>query len=262
MSNPAFDPVAAGYDEQFTHSAVGRLQRALVHEILESKIRPGGSVLELNCGTGEDALWLAQRGCAVLATDLSVEMLRQAETKANRAGLQQRIQTRQLDLRHLQTDSQFDLVLSNFGGLNCLAPDELKVFGKKLPQLLRPGGQFVAVVMGRFCAWESLYFLLKGQAQQARRRWNGGPVQARLDAQTGVPTWYYSPSEFNAFFPELSVQLVRPVGCWLPPSYLNPWFSPRPKLLRGLNFMEKKCRGRWWAAAADHFVVVLGKGGL
>ena len=259
MSNPAFDPVAAGYDEQFTHSAVGRLQRALVHKVLDPKIRPGGSVLELNCGTGEDALWLAQRGCSVLATDLSAEMLAVTAAKAEQAGLQQLIQTRQLDLRALQADSQFDLILSNFGGLNCLTHSELSAFGKTLPQLLQPDGQFVAVVMGRFCAWESLYFFLKGQARQARRRWNGGPVQAQLDVHTRVPTWYFGPAEFSSFFPELSVRSVQPIGCWLPPSYLNPWFSRRPWLLRSLNFMEKRCRGSWWAAAADHFVVIMGR---
>ena len=258
MPNPGFDPIAAGYDEQFTHSAVGRLQRAVVHDYLKTKIQPGATVLELNCGTGEDALWLAKQGCSVLATDLSAEMVALTAAKAKQAGLSHLIQSQLLDLRSIPINSKFDLVLSNFGGLNCLSPEELRAFGKKVPLRLRPGGHFIAVLMGRFCLWETKYFLLKGRPKQAFRRWNGGPVQVRLDAQTEIPTWYYAPAEFNSFFPGLSVRTMQPVGFWLPPSYLDPWFRRRPGLLRGLFFLEKKCRGRLWAYAADHFLVVLG----
>ncbi len=263
-TEPGFDPVAADYDKQFTNSALGRLQRAVVHNYLKTKIKDGAAVLELNCGTGEDAIWLAKQGCTVLATDQSAGMVQVCSNKAEAAHLQHRVQAQVLDIRAIQpnfefliSNTRFDLILSNFGGLNCLSPDALCTFGQTLPQLLRPGACFVAVVMGRFCVWETSYFLLKGRPKQARRRWDGGPVQAQLDAQTQISTWYYSPAEFCSFFPGLSVQTIQPVGFWLPPSYLSPWASRHPGLLRSLNFLEKKCRGRLWAAAADHFLVVL-----
>lgn len=259
---PAFDAIAAGYDRQFSDTTVGRLQRAVVYRYLAPYTGTGVSVLELNCGTGEDACWLAERGCRVLATDISPNMVARTAEKAGQAGLSALIRTQVLDMRTLESANlpeTFDLVLSNFGGLNCLSPEDMRRFGAALPALLRPGGRFVAVVMGRFCGWESLYFLLKGQPRAAFRRWSVQPVEAPLDADTRLPVWYYGPYVFEKFFPALARRTVQPVGCWLPPSYLDPWFSRRPQGLEGLNFLEKKCRGRLWAAAADHFLLVLEK---
>lgn len=258
-----FDAIAAGYDRGFTGTAVGRMQRAVVHAFLQDKIGAGTAVLELNCGTGEDAIWLARHGCRVLATDISPEMVARAAEKARETGLNDLIQTSVLDIRDLAPlppETQYDLILSNFGGLNCLSPEHLKAFGAEILRLLRPGGLFAAVVMGRFCWWESAYFFLKGRPRAAARRWSGGPVPARLDAATEVPTWYYSPAEFQQFFPSLAVHTIQPVGIWLPPSYLDPWFVRHPgwlRGLRGLDALEKKYRGGRWAAAADHFLMVL-----
>ena len=43
--------------------------RGRVWQTLERTFTPGQHILELACGTGEDALWLAQRGIQVTATD-------------------------------------------------------------------------------------------------------------------------------------------------------------------------------------------------
>lgn len=257
-----FDNIAAGYDQSFTGTATGRLQRSVVHDYLAHKIKPGISVFEINCGTGEDAVWLAQQGAHVLATDISAEMVGAASEKTNAAGLSHLIQTEVLDIRELQhrhAGPRFDLILSNFGGLNCLSPEDMQALGTILPRLLRPGGLFAAVVMGRFCWWETGYFLWKGRWRDAFRRLSGGPVQARLNAQTTVSTWYYSPVEFRRFFPGLEVKTIQPVGFWLPPSYLAPWFQKRPRWLPVLDFLEKKCRGRLWAWGADHFMLVVAR---
>lgn len=257
---PPFDHLAAAYDDTFTRTATGRLQRALVWNWLENNVYPGSTILELNCGTGEDAVWLARRGCRVLATDIAPEMVARAAEKARKVGVEHLIQTRVLDMRELQEVSgEFDLILSNFGGMNCLSPVEIQKLNAHLPRLLRPGGLFVAVVMGRFCGWESFYFMLKGRPREAFRRLGGGPVNARLDGRTEAPTWYYSPVQFRRFFPVLGLKTIQPVGFWLPPSYLDKWFGRRPLFLRALTFLEKQCRGRIWARGADHYMIVLSR---
>lgn len=258
MTN-AFDNIAAGYDQGFTGTATGRRQRAVVHRYLAYKIKPGISAFEINCGTGEDAVWLAQQSARVLTTDISTEMVTAATEKAKAAGLSHLIETEVLDIRvlqHWRPESRFDLILSNFGGLNCLSPEDMQALGAILPRLLQPGGLFVAVVMGRFCWWETGYFLLKGRWRNTFRRLSGGPVQAPLNEQIKVPAWYYSPTEFTHFFPNLVVTTIQPVGFWLPPSYLDPWFQKHPRWLQVLDFLEKKCRGRLWAWGADHFMLV------
>lgn len=260
-----FDAIAGDYDRAFTDTAVGRLQREVVwRELLRvlETLRATGStvqlrVLELNCGTGEDAVWLAQQGCRVLATDASAEMVAVARTKAERVGVDVDVRACAFaDLGRLP-EGDFDLVFSNFGGLNCLPPAGIAALGKILTDKLRPGGALVAVVMGRFCAWETLYFLWKGRFRTAFRRLQRGPVPARLDVRTIVDTWYYSPRELTASFAKAGFStpaFVRAVGFWLPPSYLNPFFEKRSRMLRGLNWLEKKCRGRFWALGADHFL--------
>jgi ubiquinone/menaquinone biosynthesis C-methylase UbiE len=68
----AFDRLAAKYDDMFTRSMVGRAQRQAVWDVLLETIEPGSHILELNCGTGEDALFLAQHDMSVVACDASV----------------------------------------------------------------------------------------------------------------------------------------------------------------------------------------------
>ena len=274
-----FDAVAGQYDSEFTETAVGRLQRAIVHDFLEKWLaihRPPSTVcrvLELNCGTGEDAIWLARRGCRVLATDSSPEMVAVAHEKVRRAGLENLVDVRVCPIQEIGNwelgienpspipNSQFpipnfDLVFSNFGGLNCVPPPDLERFGTEvLPTILRPGGQFVAVVMGRFCWWETAYFLAKGQWRTAFRRRSRKPVAARLDASTSIETWYYAPGELKKLIIQHSPSITQAIGFWLPPSYLDPLFRRFPRLLRLLDFLEKHCRGRAWASAADHHLV-------
>src|SRR3954447_11979042 len=63
-----FDAVADSYDAQFTHTTIGALMREVVWRRLGARFAAGSRVLEMNCGTGEDALWMARRGVNVLAT--------------------------------------------------------------------------------------------------------------------------------------------------------------------------------------------------
>ena len=100
-NRPAFDAVAAAYDAQFSEQRLGRWLRAAVHRQLADWVQPGDRVLELGCGTGEDALWLARRGAQVTATDASPAMLEIAARKAAAAGVADRIAFAPLDLRDI-----------------------------------------------------------------------------------------------------------------------------------------------------------------
>jgi ubiquinone/menaquinone biosynthesis C-methylase UbiE len=64
-----FDALADTYDQTFTFSQIGRAQREAVTREMDRVFRPGGRVLEINCGTGVDAVCLASRGVEVLACD-------------------------------------------------------------------------------------------------------------------------------------------------------------------------------------------------
>lgn len=272
MPDPAFDSAAHSYDIDFTESEVGKLQRSLVYDFLTQKVLNGAQlrVLELNCGTGADAIWMAEKGADVLATDLSGEMVaigkrkwqtRKAEMALKTGGQASGIlQFSQMDLRSaLELDEQFDLIFSNFGGLNCISPDEMKNFFQQIPKLLRNKGQFVGVVMPRSCIWESLYYMAKFRFKEAFRRSRTGPIAAPLGNNTFQDTWYYNPRQIRNLVPSSNSKTeIRPIGFFLPPSYLDPFFQKRPKWLQRLNKWEQSIRHKAsLASRADHFLIAV-----
>ena len=65
---------------------IGRPQRAFV----ETADRVAGAVLDAGCGTGENALFFAERGHPVLGIDFLELFIQEARRKARERGLQDR----------------------------------------------------------------------------------------------------------------------------------------------------------------------------
>ncbi len=257
-----FDVLARDYDRDFTDTATGRLQRDIVYRALLAAQWPPSRILEVNCGTGTDAIWLAQQGHQVLATDISEGMLSVAAHNIARAHLTHPPQLAHADAGQFLADlrqSNYDLsgtsvIFSNFGGLNCLSPEALARFGRDAAALLPSGGTLALVMISGFCGWETLYFLAKGRWRTAFRRLSSGPVEARLDATTTVATWYYSPRRLRQALPDFKTVSLDPVGIWLPPSYLDGTLGRFASLL---GWLERRCRWRGFAWASDHYLIVL-----
>jgi ubiquinone/menaquinone biosynthesis C-methylase UbiE len=257
----AFDHIAQAYDSHFTTSETGQLLRRQVWQYLE-KVMPelsGLEILELNCGTGEDALLFGKRGFNILATDVSEEMLKVTQSKALLHSVQHRVNSRLLDLSNMEDatfDKKFNLIFSNFGGLNCINLESLEKLVNRLPHLLSPGGRFIGVIMPRFCLIETLYFIYKRQLPQAFRRMKKEGVMANLQ-NSSVRTWYYSPGQLRTLAKKNFVTLrIRPVGIALPPSYGEHYFSTRKRSLRFLEKVENKLnRFSFLSGIADHYII-------
>jgi len=260
-----FDHIADTYDTSFTHSEVGKRQRAQVWHYLDKQLSENQklNILELNCGTGEDAIFLAQKGHQLTATDISKEMTKVAQQKVKIIGLSNQIQIQTLAVQEVtqqQFSQSFDCMFSNFGGLNCLSPIDLQTLAQDVPNLLSSKGRFIAVVMPTFCIWESLYFLLKNDKNQAFRRNTNEAVLANVEDRQ-VPTWYYSPQHFEQLFaPQFTLKKVVPIGIALPPSYLETFFKKHLYLLKTLNLLEKTfSKISFLAAFSDHYLIDLEK---
>ena len=260
MSASPFDATAQGYDLEFSLTKVGQMQRAITHAGYQRVVALTGNtprhLLELNCGTGLDAAYFASQGIHVLATDLSAEMVRVASLRLAHT----QVELKQQGIQGIGTalqGQQFDMAWSNFGGLNCLSPQEIQASAAEIGKLLPTGGHWVAVVMGRRCIWETLYFLAKFKPRTAFRRLAKGPVAARLADGHTQDTWYYSPREFAQLLgQQWKPVLLMPVGFFLPPSYLEPFFAKRPRLLARLNRWEQAISKRAWPAAfSDHYLM-------
>lgn len=256
----SFDPIAQNYDANFTDTSIGREQREIVHTFLNMQIPAPADILEINCGTGEDALKLATDGHSVLFTDASPVMVELAMQKTE--PVRSLATGRVWDLRTpFPGDEKFDVIFSDFGGLNCLSPEELRKLSQQLAALLLNKGQIFAVVMGRKCWWERSYFLMTGKFRKIFRRSQKKPVTARLNAATTLPIWYYSPGEFARLFSnEFTAKPARPVGFFIPPSYLENKAKKFPGIFQLLVRCEKLIsRMSFFADRADHYFIALEK---
>lgn len=237
----AFDAVARTYDSEFTNSEIGKLQRKIVWDYLTEQNITSKHILEINCGTGEDAVFLAKKNNTVFATDSSREMISVAQEKAEEQLLAGNIEFASWDLNKPFPfqNKKFDLIFSNFGGLNCISPERLKELSTEFQNLLHTNGTLAFVIMGRFCLMESLYFMLKGKFRTAFRRRTKGAVKARINENTFVDTWYYSPAEMKKLFDgQFEFVYKRPVGVFIPPSYLSNTFIKKKKLLHAISKID------------------------
>src|SRR4029453_973425 len=76
-----FDAVAERYDDVFSNSPIGFAQRRSVWIEMDRAFHTGHRILEINCGTGIDALYLANRGVSVVACDSSPRMIAEARRR-------------------------------------------------------------------------------------------------------------------------------------------------------------------------------------
>ncbi|MFT7156993.1 MAG: ubiquinone/menaquinone biosynthesis C-methylase UbiE [Parvicella sp.] len=254
-----FDHIAVNYDASFTHTPVGIYQRKLVFEALESQIKDLEirSVLELNAGTGEDALYFAKNAKEIISTDIAENMVAQINSKIKNLN---NADAQTLDINKLNQEkfeSKFDLIFSNFGGFNCLTKSEITTFFKDAKAVLNQSSYICLVIMPRFCAWESLYFLSKINPRKAFRRRNRNGVSANVEGKD-VKTYYYSTGDISSIAKDFDVIASAPIGFQIPPSYLNAHFANKSeKLARFYKKDRKRLSKPRFSNAADHYFICL-----
>ena len=103
--------------------------------------RSPGRALDLGCGTGTNAITLAQHGWQVTGVDFVSSAIQQARRKARQAGVS--IDFRQGDVTHLPgVTGPFDLVL-DIGCFHSLPPQAKQTYAQNLPGLLAKPGTFL-----------------------------------------------------------------------------------------------------------------------
>jgi ubiquinone/menaquinone biosynthesis C-methylase UbiE len=259
----AFDAMATRFDERFGRWLSVAAQRRAVRRNLLRAFPKGSRVLELGGGTGGDALFLAERGRSVMLTDGSPMMVARATEKVRAAGMAHRVETRQLVLEDMEAfaahckgegEQGFDGAFSNFAALNCVA--DLSVLGRGLARLVRPEGRVLLVVFGPLSIGEMVVQLVRGNVKSAFRRLARGEAPARVGTHHFVVN-YPSPGRIAAAFaPAFKLVRVRGIGVFVPPSAAEPAISSMPRLLRGLEALDRVVSAPL-ALFGDHVLIEL-----
>ncbi len=231
----AYDAIAEDYDRQIRGD---EWMRRRLWDHYTRTFQAGQRVLDVGCGTGIDAIFLARRGVHVTGIDLAPEMIAHLRAKVARQGLTASVDAFVMDVAHLSAlpRSAFDGIISAFAGLNTL-PD-LAPFAADAARVLRPGGRLILHLLNRFSLWEWLGLL-------ARRRWGAA---RRLSQQTerpfmvgGQPIRHYlfSPSEaYRRFFaPHFRLCRCYSLGVLRPPHTVQRIPSP---LVETLGKLEQR----------------------
>jgi cyclopropane fatty-acyl-phospholipid synthase-like methyltransferase len=117
---------------------IGRPQKAFVELVRKGEIT--GSVLDIGCGTGEHALFFAEKGLEVLGIDSAPLAIRKAQEKAAGRGLP--VNFLVLDALHLsRLDRKFDTATDS-GLFHTLSDEDRPVFVENLAAVLSPGGNY------------------------------------------------------------------------------------------------------------------------
>ena len=261
--NQAFDAIAEGYDLSFTYTQIGKLQREIVRKYLLSSIlgKKKLNILELNSGTGADAIWLAKNGHRVMATDISEKMIEIINQKIESEGLNSQIRTMNLDIAQINDyhfKERYDFVFSNFGGLNCIRQENIRELPEAIRNLLEINGRIILVIMSKYCIWETIYFWLKFNFKNAFRRFSDEGTTAKLN-ESDLKTYYYTPKQLKDMFKTyFDVIAIKPVGFAIPPSYLEKFFATKKRALKFLTKVERLFTNTIFAAKfSDHFLIDL-----
>lgn len=232
--------------------------RGLVHKTSLRYIPTGSSILELNAGTGVDAIFFAGNGMTVHATDISEEMIRIIEAKIKIGNLEDKITAEALSFGEINnvTGTTLDAVFSNFGGLNCI--NDFSKLSADLQSKLKPGGLFIAVVMNKFCPWEILYYLLRLDPKNAFRRFNNNGIMAELNGEK-VKTYYFSPARFGKkFSPGFEILKIKTLAYYTPPPYLGGLYRRFKPIVKFFMLLDELVMGIFpFNRLGDHFMIVL-----
>ena len=253
----AFSRTAEKYDSFAEgHPHLTRM-RNKVYSHVARQVPRGARILELNAGTGTDAVKLAQRGYFVHATDIAPGMLSRLADKVNQQGFQDRVTMEArsfLSLEDVQ-GAPFDAVFSDLGGLNCIA--DLTPVIHQLPKILKPGGIVTWVLMPHVCLWE-VAEVFRGNFSLAFRRLSRGSVRANLEG-LHFDVYYFSPRQVIRWFGDnFELLALEGLSVLTPTAESKNFAKWHPRLYGALSWLDDRLSPHWpWNGWGDFYMLTM-----
>jgi ubiquinone/menaquinone biosynthesis C-methylase UbiE len=262
MNQPSLDTIAEAFSrtaEKYDafaedHPHLTRMRNKVYSHVMRY-VPSGSRILELNAGTGTDAVQLAQHGYSVHATDIAPGMLDRLQEKVNRLGLQDRVSMEERSFLSLENTrgAPFDAVFSDLGGLNCI-PDLTPVI-RQLPTILRPGGMVPWVLMPHVCLWE-MAEVFRGNVSLAFRRFSRGRVRASLEG-LHFDVYYFSPRQAIQWFGDaFEFVALEGLSVITPTAESKNFARWHPRLYRTLSWLDDRLSPqRPWNGWGDFYIL-------
>jgi ubiquinone/menaquinone biosynthesis C-methylase UbiE len=254
--NNAFTKQSIIYDSYEENNKILAWMRKQVRHAALSFLEKDDTILELNSGTGTDAIFFAKAGFKVLVTDLSDGMIREINRKVKLENLSAEIEVMQhsyTDLNQIH-NRKFDFIFSNFGGLNCIS--DLNLVTKHFPSMLKNNGIVCLVIMPPVCPWEVTQ-LLRGKIKFALRRFNKSGIPANIEG-VSFYTYYFSHKNImSALGPNFKLLKLMSLGVFTPIPQMEVFQNKFPRLLRFLNSLDEITAGYFpFNRIGDHIIVI------
>ncbi|MEO9965941.1 MAG: class I SAM-dependent methyltransferase [Reichenbachiella sp.] len=233
----AFGKQSVVFDDIYDSNPIVGYMRDLIRKEVINGLNSDSHILEINAGTGTDALFFAQEGYKVTALEISPEMVKKANEKIRTYQFEKQINFLQGSYECPdKIEGEFDYLYSNFGGLNC-TPNMVKVVSQLMDKL-KPGGKATLTILPPITLWEKLY-ALKGDFKLATRRKTSGPSTAHIEGEY-FECWYYNPSEIIKSL-KGSIKDISVTGLCIftPPSFMEYFPARFPYLFRLLTRLDR-----------------------
>jgi cyclopropane fatty-acyl-phospholipid synthase-like methyltransferase len=134
------------------------------------RLRRGDALLDAPCGAGRISFHLARAGCVVTGVDLRDTFIRRARRRFRAAGLHGTF--RALDLRRLDTEGQFDAILSWSGSFGYFSEAENARLVGAYARALRHGGRLLIERLDREHILRHFQRVMQIGSYTSRNRWD------------------------------------------------------------------------------------------
>ncbi|MCB4792120.1 MAG: methyltransferase domain-containing protein [Elusimicrobia bacterium] len=254
---------AEGYDTGFRSRAIARYIHKRTMVSLKEAFKPGMHLLEIGCGTGEEAIALAKIGVRITAIDISSSMIECSKQKAKNENVQDLIDFKVLPAEqiNLLEHGLFDGAYSLLGPVNCI--NNIQVFADSLTSMLKPQSSVVFSVINKYNLWELFYYSLKMDFPTAFRRLGHSPVKVKLTpGSCDIHLWYYTPGSFYSFFKNnFNTKEIAALPLIMPSRFMERCCKTI-KIEGILEFIEKVFSGIYpLNCLGDHFLITMNKRG-